>query len=321
MTTPPHTSFRTGAPASGAQASGDLASGGASWTGPRVTVYLPTRNRADRVQAAIESVLAQTMRDFELLVVNDGSSDETPQLLATLATRDARVRVLTMAKAGGAPTARNRAIEEARGEFITGLDDDDLMRPSRLAELLDAFDDRHAFVCSAFDVRGRDWQQTYQAHSAEITLDELLHGNCVGNQVLTRTDRVRAVGGFDAALVASQDYDLWTRLVQRYGPARRIARPSYIVTRDEGPVRISTSDAAARGAHQYAEKHAALMNGSQRRSQRLIEIIAARRRLSLRDFIECWSPRNAPALGAYLLRTLAPSLEKHFVASRRRSFP
>jgi glycosyltransferase involved in cell wall biosynthesis len=288
---------------------------------PRVTVYLPTRNRATRVQAAIESVLAQTLRDFELLVVDDGSTDATPQVLATLANRDARVRVLTMTQSGGAPAARNRAIEQARGEFITGLDDDDLMQPSRLAQLLAAFDDRHAFVCSAFELRGRDWTQTCNVRRVEITLAELLHGNSVGNQVLTRTARLREVGGFDAALVASQDYDLWTRLVQRFGPALRIAEPSYVVTRDEGPVRISTSDAAARGARQYAEKHAALMNSSQRRSQRMIEIIAARRGFSPRDFIDCWTPRNAVSLCMQALRVHVPSLEQRINAARRRPFP
>ncbi len=269
---------------------------------------MPTRNRADRVGAAIESVLAQSMRDLELIVVDDGSTDATPQVLREFAGRDARIRVLTQPAPGGAPAARNRAIAAARGEYITGIDDDDVMRPSRLADLLGAYSDRHAFVCSAFDVRDEHGQRTYNAKRCEIGLADLLHGNCVGNQVLTRTERMRSVGGFDPALVASQDHDLWTRLVVRLGPALRIAASSYVVTRDAGAERISGSAAAAQGARQYAAKHDSLMNRSQRRSQLLIEIIAAGRAMSLRDMLRCCTRRNVVATLGYSLRSRFPAL-------------
>ncbi len=288
---------------------------------PRVTVYLPTRNRADRVGAAIESVLAQSMRDLELIVVDDGSSDSTPQVLREFAGHDARVRLLTNPTPGGAPAARNRAIAEARGEYITGIDDDDMMRPSRLSALLAGYSDDYAFVCSAFDVLGEHGLRTCNAKRAEILLDDLLHGNCVGNQVLTRTARVRAVGGFDPALVASQDYDLWTRLVVRHGSALRIAESSYVVTRDAGPERISASSAAARGARQYALKHDALMSRSQRRSQRLIEIIAAGRHMSMRDLLRCFTRRNAIATLGYFLRSRFPALARVARRLLRRAFP
>src|SRR5512144_610930 len=110
----------------------------------QVSVYLPTRNRAASLQRAVDSVLAQTHADFELIVVDDGSSDGTRQCLEDAQRSDARVRAIHHAVSRGAPASRNAAIAAARGEWLTGLDDDDEFLPRRLelllahAQLLDA---------------------------------------------------------------------------------------------------------------------------------------------------------------------------------------
>lgn len=102
-----------------------------------VTVVLPVFNRVQVVARAIESVLAQTFADFELLVVDDGSSDGTGKLLAQLG--DPRLRVVTLPSNGGACAARNAGIEAALGEIVCFLDSDDVYLPSKLEHVVARF--------------------------------------------------------------------------------------------------------------------------------------------------------------------------------------
>lgn len=269
--------------------------------GPRVTVYLPTHERAAQLETAVRSVLAQDYADFELIVVDDASSDATPRVLERLAAADARLRVLRTAQSVGPARARNLAIREACGEFVTGLDDDDLMTPERLRTLLAAYREEYAFVCSAYRLAGPGGERRVGARRALIRLADLLHRNVVGNQVLTRTERLRELGGFDEGFVASEDYDLWTRLVLRYGPALRIAATTLIVQEHEAGPRITTSHRAVEGARQYYERYLPRMTAAQRRSQRLLRIATEGRRLSFREAPGCWAWPTQGALLRYLL--------------------
>src|ERR1043165_8142510 len=90
----------------------------------RVSVYMPTKNRRAIASEAIESVLNQSYPNIEQIIVNDGSTDDTFEYREALAQRDSRVTVIHNEQSIGAPRSRNRAIERASGEFITGLDDD-----------------------------------------------------------------------------------------------------------------------------------------------------------------------------------------------------
>ena len=232
---------------------------------------------------AVTSVLQQTVNDFELLVVDDGSIDQTPLILAGFAERDARIRLFRHATPQGAPAARNTAIMSARGEFITGLDDDDLMLPNRLQSFVTEWTEKDSFLCSAFWLEKSLRRKKMNARSRPITLTDLLYRNLVGNQVFTLTERIRAVGGFDQTLVASQDYDLWVRLIDRFGVGRRIAAAEYIVRENDRHLRISASPDAYDGAVQFTDKHKDRMTASHLKSQALVQTIAARRNLSLRD--------------------------------------
>jgi glycosyltransferase involved in cell wall biosynthesis len=265
---------------------------------PLVSVYVPTRNRAALVEPAIRSILAQDHSNLEVLVVDDASTDDTPAVLARLAGEDARLHVFRQPRAGGAAAARNVAIAAARGEFITGLDDDDLMLPHRLRTLLAGWRPDRAFVCSPYLLAAERWRRPAAVGARTIDLDALLHGNCVGNQVLTLTERLRAVGGFDETFVASQDYDLWTRLVQRYGPGIRVPEAS-MITRVGTADRITGSPAAVEGARQYLAKHASAMRAEHLRTQRLIAAAAGGRRLGIREALGCLTRRNAASVIGY----------------------
>src|SRR5437867_5435169 len=98
---------------------------------PKVTVLLPVRNGAAHLHQSLDSILSQTFSDLEMLVINDGSEDETPEILQTYAERDRRIRVVHQESAGLVKTL-NRGLAEARTELVARQDADDLSEPTRI---------------------------------------------------------------------------------------------------------------------------------------------------------------------------------------------
>ena len=259
-------------------------------SGPVVSVYLPTRNRAALLVRAIDSVLRQDFTDLELIVVDDASTDRTAAVLEATARRDSRVRVLRRDRVGGPAAARNTAIRSARGEFVTGLDDDDRMLPGRVGALLAAYRDEYSLVCSPAWIHGGHWARPQFPDAMLVTLDALFCRNEIGNQVLTRTARILEAGLFDESLAAWEDYDLWTRLVQRYGPALRLVVPSFVCREDPRAERISTSSRAPQGAREYFERYRSAMTSVQANSQRLMQCAVNGRPMRLDEMRACWGP-------------------------------
>jgi glycosyltransferase involved in cell wall biosynthesis len=286
-------------------------------TAPLVSVYLPTRDRAALLPIAARSVLEQDYRTLELIVVDDGSRDDTARVLEALAASDSRVRRLATRGGEGPAVARNLAIDAARGTFVTGLDDDDRMLPGRVRALVGAWRDAYAFVCSRWYLEDDGLRRRLGARPGAVTLEQLLHGNVVGNQVLAPLERVRAVGRFDPSLPASEDYDLWTRLVLRYGPGWCLATPTLVVRGDEARRRLSASAAAAEGARLYLARYAGYMSGAHRRSQRLVLAVSERRRLGLREALGCLTPASAGAVLRYAVRSNLPRLAASLDRLRR----
>jgi hypothetical protein len=176
---------------------------------------MPVRNGERFLAEAVESVLAQTVSDLELVVVDDGSTDSTPQLLAGIA--DARVRVLTQAP-GGLAAAINAGCAEACAPVIARMDADDVSLPDRLERQL-AYLDRHPDVALLgggivlVDEAGREFDREPASFAPNLSeRNELVHGT-----VCMRTEAFRALGGY--RLDQAEDYDLWLRFEERFGIA------------------------------------------------------------------------------------------------------
>lgn len=183
---------------------------------PRVTVLMPAYQCAPYVAEAVDSVLAQTFRDFVLLVVDDGSTDGTWERLQTYR-RDPRVRLEQQAHQGMA-AGLNRGMHSADTVYIARMDADDRCAPGRLAAQV-AFLDAHPEV----DVVGTGYRPIDAAGVPGSTRDVLLRDADLRRQlyvaspfvhgsVLFRCDVVLAAGGYDAARWPAEDYDLWCRL-------------------------------------------------------------------------------------------------------------
>lgn len=222
---------------------------------PLISVYMPTYNRAKMAICAIESVLAQDYPNLELLVVDDASTDDTWAVLTNKYINEERVRFFRQSKGQGACAARNRAISEARGEFVTGIDDDDEFLPGRLSSLYQAYDDKYSCVCSGYVWDYGSVQKTLFATDEVVSLSTLLDLHILSNQALVKRERMLALGGFDITLAAFQDYDMWVRVVQAYGPARRIAKASYKVNVGHELGRITNSPKRLDAHKQFVAKH------------------------------------------------------------------
>jgi glycosyltransferase involved in cell wall biosynthesis len=191
---------------------------------PVISVIMPVRNGAAFVREAIESVLRQEFRDFELVIVDDGSEEESARLLAEFSRHDDRI-VLVRQEPLGITAALNRAVAVARGALLARLDGDDRARPDRLARQL-TYLEAHAEIgllgsaAEAIDgsgaVIGRITPPT-----DPVRLRRLLARTnpFIHSSVMMRAVLVRKLGGYRAAFRAAEDYDLWLRMAEAAGIA------------------------------------------------------------------------------------------------------
>lgn len=182
---------------------------------PEVSVVIPTYNSARYVIEAVNSVLAQTYQDFEVLVIDDGSTDETA---AAMSRYQAPVRYIQQPN-GGVAVARNRGIAESRGRYVAFLDADDTWLPHKLERQLAALQDQPNYRASyaAFTVVDASLNPLGISRSqrqASALEDLLLRGNIIGSicTVLCERALFELVGGFDPALSQCADWDMWVRL-------------------------------------------------------------------------------------------------------------
>lgn len=187
---------------------------------PAITVAMSVMNGARFLHDAMASVLAQTTRDFELVVVDDGSTDATPAILAAHAAADARVRVLTQPNRG-LVASLNRILAEARAPLFARMDGDDVALPERLAVQAAWLADHPVVVALGtgfvpIDESGHRGHPVRNVVTPAEVLADLPNGPPLCHpSVVMRTDALRAVGGYRAAYRHCEDYDLWLRLSER----------------------------------------------------------------------------------------------------------
>lgn len=205
---------------------------------PAVSVVIPTRNRAASLREAIASVMAQTHTDWEVIVIDDGSTDETPDLLRALTARDSRIRALP-GPGLGAGAARNTGIRAAGGTFVAFLDDDDVWEPAKLQRQLDAlarhpeaglvftdavvFDDRGVVKPSVLPKRSERfaaWIASCRQGASDVShgwLQPVLWfvNPVTLSTVLLRRTALDASGLFRETREAGEGYDLWLRMARQ----------------------------------------------------------------------------------------------------------
>ncbi len=182
----------------------------------RVSVIVPTFNRSAILGKALGSVRAQTFSDFEVLVVDDGSTEDIGAAVAAI--EDQRFSCLRHTENQGAPAARNTGLAVAKGEFVAFLDSDDLWAPNKLALQIAMFETGPpdlGIVYGGYHDEDRGSLAFVAKHRGDLS-ETLLLGNCIGGTSLPliRRSLLQQVGGFDESLPSCQDWDLWIRLAR-----------------------------------------------------------------------------------------------------------
>ncbi len=187
---------------------------------PEISIIMPAYNAAQTIPKTIQSVLDQTFTDFELIVINDGSTDQTVEQVESF--QDHRIHLFSFPNAGP-QKSRNRGIAKAQGTYLAFLDADDLWTSTKLADQLEALKTHPeaGFVYSWtdwIDEGDRVWRRGSHVAVEGDVLQRLLLNDFIGSgsNPLVWADAIKTVGGFDEAILGGQDWEMWLRLAAHY---------------------------------------------------------------------------------------------------------
>ena len=214
---------------------------------PLVSVVMPVFNGEKYLAEAIESILAQTYTNFELLIVDDGSTDASAEIIRAYEGRESRIRFLQLGSNSGQGPAINAGLAQARGAFITYMDCDDISLPTRLEKQVRFLQNHPQIgalgVCAQAkneDLTTKLFDFTVpQAHA--LIAFNLFHGaSFVGATVVTRSEFIKEVGGYSTERITSPDLDLSCRLLWRTSIRfANLPEYLYLYRRHEGAVGVS----------------------------------------------------------------------------------
>ena len=208
---------------------------------PTTSVIIPTYNRGWIVKEAIDSVLSQKDESLELLVVDDGSSDNTPEILSSYGNK---IRVIRQDNRG-VSAARNRGIEASFGDYVALLDSDDLWLPGKLSAQMKFFTNNPgALICQTEELWIRNGRrvnpkQKHKKRSGMIFEPSLSLCLVSPSAVMVKKGLLLEVGGFDEHLTACEDYDLWLRIGCRH-PIHLIDK-ALVIKRGGHPDQLSSA--------------------------------------------------------------------------------
>jgi len=187
---------------------------------PRVSVIMSVFNREKTVARAIDSILAQTFRDFEFIICDDGSSDGSLRILEEYAQRDSRIVVIRNEKNLGLPASLNRCLEVAKGEYVARMDDDDYSYPTRFQIQVDFLDERPEYAVVGTGRRTVDDEGVWGIFNTacERSKADVFKGkNFSHPTVMARRAAFLDVGGYTVSKWTrkGQDYDLWCKIYEK----------------------------------------------------------------------------------------------------------
>ncbi|MBL4780847.1 MAG: glycosyltransferase [Porticoccaceae bacterium] len=190
---------------------------------PQVSVILPAYNAEDYLEEAIQSILDQTFEDFELIIINDKSTDSTGIILSSLT--DPRIIIINNPTNNGITYSLNKAIEAAQGVYIARMDADDISTPKRLELQVNYLDNNPTITllgCCAeiIDQNGVVFDLMEVPLSHKEIIQKIFSANCfIHPAVMFRASAIKELGCYNIDIAQAQDYDLWLRIIQKHRAA------------------------------------------------------------------------------------------------------
>lgn len=195
---------------------------------PKISIVLPTYNGQNYIRKSIDSIINQSFTDWELIIVNDCSTDSTPEIIRDFKNRDSRIRIIDNVENMKLPQSLNIGFKEAKGEYLTWTSDDNIYLPNAI-ETLVTFLDRNLeeyMVCA-----GMDWideNDIVVGKHIKYTNQNMLVNDCVGACFAYRRDVLNSIGEYDTTMFLVEDYEYWLRILFHYGNISYIDETLYL---------------------------------------------------------------------------------------------
>lgn len=190
---------------------------------PVISIVTPSYNSSLFISNTIESVLSQTITDWEMIIVDDFSNDDSAEIVQSFVEKDHRIKLIKLNRNLGVAEARNVAINEASGRYIAFLDSDDIWLPNKLELQMGKFEEGAKLVFSSYYRMFSDGTKRLVKIPKHITYEKLLLGNCIGN--LTASYDAEALGKFYQKTIGHEDYLMWLEVVKNAGFGVGIQEP------------------------------------------------------------------------------------------------
>ncbi|EIX9320399.1 TPA: glycosyltransferase [Klebsiella pneumoniae] len=281
----------------------------------KISVYIPTHNRPVFLKRALLSLTAQTYKDFQVVICDDGSSFENFRVVKEIVEQSkscfSDLVLLRNEYPQGACVARNKAINASDGQYVTGLDDDDEFSPERLYEFINSgYLSQYPYLSTGQIVdNGMERIKSIMCLNKETTLDALLFQNVVGNQVFAEKKQIQNIGGFDKNFPAWQDYELWVRLTKEYGSGFKLQCHTYILNISHEINRITTSPKSKIAVDRFIEKHRGLLEDKHIQTLYLQDLINRNQRLTLSDLRKYMNKHNLFFSTKYIFAQKFPNVK------------
>ena len=177
-----------------------------------ISIVLPVYNGAAYMADSVESILNQTYQNWELIIVNDCSTDDTLEIARAYQKKDTRIRVVSNERNLKLPSTLNVGFAEAKGEYYTWTSDDNMYMPEALSRLSQELDRDSDCVMVYSNVTDIDADGKEIATVKRLSPEYIVAGNVIGASFLYRSETARQIGGYDASLFLAEDYDYWIRI-------------------------------------------------------------------------------------------------------------
>lgn len=194
---------------------------------PKVSIVLPTYNGEKYIESSIDSVLNQTFTDFELIIVNDCSTDSTPKIIEDFTKKDNRIRVIHNKENKKLPEALNIGFREAKGEYLSWTSDDNLYLPEAFATMVKFLDENKDVYLVCGDSKLIDDKGEFMGDIPSYSNDTIYINDYLGSSFLYRREVINDIGEYDTSMFLVEDYDYWVRLYNKYGYIHRIPKCLY----------------------------------------------------------------------------------------------
>jgi glycosyltransferase involved in cell wall biosynthesis len=187
---------------------------------PKISVVMSVYNADKYLKDSIESILSQTFTDFEFIIINDGSTDKSFEILKYYENKDSRIKIISRENKG-LIYSLNEGIKLAKGEYIARMDADDISYPDRFKIQLDYIKENNLILCGTWaniinEFGEKTGEMTYPPKSEKIKIFGLLHNPFIHSSLIFKKDIFDKVGGYNPAFKHIEDYELWTRIMFKY---------------------------------------------------------------------------------------------------------